>query len=281
MAYVPGNIVFPTESNDSGTATVTKAYQIGETEIVWELWTAVRTWAVTTKTGEKYSIATGSNGSSISGGASAMEPVTEISWRDAAVWCNALTEWYNEKAGKNLAPVYQSGGQIIRNAGSGDILDAVSPVEGATGFRLPGSYEWELAARWQGTTSQNSNSLLSNGYYFTKGNSASGATADTTDIPATNLVAWTSDSYFSGNVAKTQPVKGKSPNTLGLYDMSGNVYEWCFEKYLRYSETSTNRVVRGGSWVQNAGIAQIGRVGGFMPTYIDRDTGFRVAKTAE
>ena len=99
-------------------------------------------------------------------------------------------------------------------------------------YRLPTEAEWEYAAR---------GGNRSRGYKYSGSNVLSG-------------VAW----YKDNSGGKTHPVGTKSPNELGLYDMSGNVYEWCSDRYGTYSSSSqtnpagssdgSSRLFRGGSW---------------------------------
>ena len=158
-----------------------------------------------------------------------------------------------------------------------EVCDAVEPDENATGFRLLTSVEWELAARWRNDAV---NTVGGNADpWFTRGNSASGATADVTDEDATSAVGW----FWENVVAElpeglwtSQPVKRKIPNSLGLYDMSGNVWEM----------TSTfgsggSRLVRGGSWYAalNSSSTQIGYSTFVLPVGTYVETGFRLARS--
>jgi formylglycine-generating enzyme required for sulfatase activity len=286
MAYVPGGVTFPTGTDDSGTATVSAAYEIGETQVTDELWYLVRAWAESK--GYIFYDNPGREGSSGSTqnttpGANKQEPVTMVTWFDAVVLLNALTEWYNEKnPGSNLAAVYyyDSGyAGVAKNStptanfvkeSSGYSYASAYAKPGATGFRLPTINEWELAARWR-NDAVNTVSGYDNPW-FTKGNSASGATASYSDTAASGAVAW----YLGNSSSKTQPVKGKLANALGLYDMSGNVLEWSFDWY----NTDSSRIVRGGSWNYVAGILQVGGVYGGIPDDRSYSCGFRPARSA-
>ena len=144
-----------------------------------------------------------------------------------------------------------------------DIQKFITKLNTMTGktFRLPTEAEWEYAAR---------GGNKSKGYKYSGSNTL-------------DNVAW----YTNNSSSKTHPVGQKQPNELGLYDMSGNVWEWCQDWYGSYSSSSqTNptgpssgsyRVLRGGSWDSIAWCCRVSYRYGFNPDYRDDDGGFRLA----
>lgn len=138
-------------------------------------------------------------------------------------------------------------------------LNELTP--GAKGFRLPTETEWEYAARSGGKRE-----------LYAGGNDPKG-------------LAW----YAENSEGSTQPVGLKAPNGLGLFDMSGNVWEWCQDVYApegtavagreRSAEKNDarERVIRGGSWNLDAWSARCSRRFGFCEDYFGAGLGFRVA----
>jgi uncharacterized repeat protein (TIGR02543 family) len=290
---VSGGQTFPTGTDDTGTATVAAAYEIGETAVTYELWYTVRSWAETNK-GYIFYNNPGREGSAGTIGAAPtganQEPVSDVTWFDAVVWLNALTEWVNEKTGSSLTPVYYYESACIRVAKntnpasnfekeSSSYWYASAYVKpNTTGFRLPTSNEWELAARWRGNDTNTDNMVYNETFntapWFTKGDSASGAAAGYQNATATGAVAW----YNTNSSGKTHPVGQKAANALGLYDMSGNVQEWCFDWHPSPNIDSA-RIMRGGSGSNGADALRVGNVYYDNPVFGKYYYGFRPART--
>ncbi len=293
MVYVPGGLTFPTDIDDDPTADVANNFLIGQTEVTYELWEAVRTWAEASADTLYTFDNAGRQGST--GALTDFHPVTTINWRDAMVWMNALTEYYNAQNGTSLTCVYYYDPSFttpIRDSKdddshstetTGDYTGLVNPNAGgfddpyvkpdATGFRLLTSNEWELAARYIDDANDDGEITIAE-YESYPGSYASGATADYTDAAATGLVAV----YRDGNTSSTATVKSKSPNALGLYDMSGNVWEMTFDWHPLAIGSCRGR--RGGAyWVGATAHVQLGVVDSGSPWNGSDRVGFRFART--
>ena len=274
MVYVPEGKTFPTGSNDEGNATVANAYWIGETEVTYELWNKVYIWATTGTVGTgagQYTFANaGTQGDNGSRGI--QHPVTTVNWRDSMVWCNALTEWYNAQKGTSYECAYTYSSAIIRDSRDSNATACDGAVASATskGFRLLLSNEWECAARYR------------DGTLWTYGDHASGDDTgacydDSSILGGLSMTTVFGDYavYSANSGSSTAAVKSKTngDNSLGLYDMSGNVYEWCFDFSGPY------RAIRGGDWSDNAHCLRVGEVDFINPYDENIYLGFRFART--
>ncbi len=119
----------------------------------------------------------------------------------------------------------------------------------ASGYRLPTEAEWEFAAK---------GGNQSRGYTYSGSNNVGD-------------VAW----YSSNSGSKTQPVATNRANELGIHDMSGNVWEWCWDWYTE----GKYRVVRGGSWFLSVSLCGVASRYDFNPGLRNLSIGFRVART--
>ncbi len=281
MRFAPGGVEFLTGTSDTGDFTNEKSFWIAETPVTWELWNTVREWAVD----NGYVIPdTGLMGSAEDGtDMNKNHPVTMVSWKSAVVWLNALTEWYNSNSGSNYDFVYYAEASYSIPVKDVSLVtdESLAVKDSAKGFRLPYSMEWEFAAKYKG--SDRSHGAIEypekSGIYWTPGDYASGARGDVDNEAALSRVAWYSENSNSrthtvGTAGKPggDPLSGNA-NTLGLYDMSGNVNEWCFD--LR----GDSRVVRGGSWQDFAVYLQVGNAMSLESDKGYNFVGFRIVRS--
>jgi len=138
-------------------------------------------------------------------------------------------------------------------------------------YRLPTEAEWEYAARAGTTTAFYNGGITNSGY-------------NCNSDPNLDKIGW-----YCGNASnKTHAVKGKDANSWGLYDMSGNVYEWAWDWFGNYNGDATDpvglssgsyRVLRGGIWSNYARYCRSADRNNFSPGYRFNYIGFRLLRS--
>lgn len=250
LVLVKGGTFKSTESNFYGKNVTLSDFYIGKYEVTQQEWMEVM----------------GSNPSTFRGD---NMPVEMVSWYDAVEYCNqrslieGLEPYYNiDKTKKD--PNNKSDNDQVKWT--------VTINKEANGYRLPTEAEWEYAA---------SGGQKSKSYAYSGSSKA-------------DEVAWywrnAGVQYLGGdwnwpaienNKDQPQPVGTKKPNELGLYDMSGNVREWCWNWYgdgNLDSSSGTYRVVRGGGWIGDVVSSELSYRGKFEANGFGPDQGFRVVR---
>ncbi len=221
-------------------------------------------------------------------------PVEEVSWYDAAAYANelsldaALTPCYVLTAvtcnsvnhGADYMACMNSTAQGIDSATVA--LNGVATPYACTGYRLPTESEWEYAIRAGSATA------------FYPSASQDGTISSTSNDPNLNYIAWYYYNGYAVNGSTTYPAASKEANAWGLYDMSGNVWEWTWDWYSSTYPTGTvaspavdptgaasasGRAFRGGGWGYFAGSCRSGfrihDAPGFRYNYL----GFRLSRS--
>ena len=236
------------------------AFLIARYEVTYELYYTVCQWAITNEYNFANAGTEGNDGTAGNAPTTAKyEPVTTVNWRDAMVWSNA----YSQMAG--FSPVYKNSSNVAiidSRDTNGTECDAAVPDPNSNGYRLPTESEWQYAASYK------------DGLSWTPWNYASGDSDVYYSSTTIGDYAW----YNANPGGATQDVGIKLPNAIGLYDMSGNVWEWCFSLHPNHSDY-WGRVMRGGSWTNPYNPLKIGYASKGYPNYEYNYRGFRVART--
>ncbi len=279
----PGKVVMGNNRSDFGKekpehTVMVSAFWIGRYEVSQALWDDVYGWAT------NHGYALSNDGRTYAKGANF--PVTYVSWHDCVKWCNARSE----KEG--LTPVYYRDNALTELYRTGtNILGSDMVIWNANGYRLPTEAEWEKAARgglqghWYSWSSYGGTNSMDYTNYYNGSCANAGGSGDEyeSQVPPTSPIG-----YYNGS----QTPRGVDmANRFGLYDMVGNVNEWCWDWFSTswYSApsaidddtagpmTGSQRSVRGGGWYWATPPAVSTR-GWVDPLTAASETGFRCVR---
>lgn len=275
MAYIPAGIFTMGDTIGDGyvfakpTHKVNlNAFYMDKYEVTKARWDEIHKWA----TNNGYSFTVGYNAAN---GKVANHPIYVMLWHDVLRWCNARSQI------EGLSPAYYTDAEMTTVYKKSDLITPI--VNWNAGYRLPTEAEWEYAARgglsgkrfpWGDTITHNQAN-----YHST-----------TNEIYDQSATRGYHPIYATNGFPYTSPVGSFAPNGYGLYDMMGNVWEWCWDWPGIYESTEqTNphgvshsgyeRILRGGTWMYGATNSQCSFRYSFTASNPNSYYGFRTVRS--
>ena len=264
MVFIPGGYNNGEDPDFGQYSLKVSAFWMDRTEVTKAIWDEVFNWAITRPADVRYSF---ENAGSAQG---SNHPVQAVNWFDVVKWCNARSEK------EHLPACYKdSAGAVFRSGSPSGVNDVTSTVN-AVGYRLPTATEWEYAARggaigqrfpW-GDTNLIDHSRANYNSWWEGG------------FPVLSYDAGYQghdNRYMAMGFPYTAPVGSFPPNGYGLFDMAGNVREWCGD--WEPGQEGALRVSRGGDWNSYAYLCRVRYPDSKTPGTSMNTLGFRTIRS--
>lgn len=252
MVVIPGGTNIGTDPDFGAYSLTVEAFVMDKYEVTKGLWDGVYSWAITN----------GYSFDNIGSGKTAGHPVHTINWYDSVKWCNARSQQDGRE------PVYYTDVGLTQVYRTGQVAEP-NVKDWADGYRLPTSEQWQYAARggvsgrrfpWGDTIGHSQANYYSTGEFSYDVSSTSGF----------------HPLYSNQGTPFTAPAGAFPPNGFGLFEMSGNVWEQCYNWH--GDPAGGVRAIRGGGWNGYTAHADRCRVGfqtAYFPGAAEEYTGFR------